>query len=117
MPHIFYAVEIWQFEKFQKKFDKHFLPIYFGALKKFLGLSSNVSSSRLLLAVGAWHPQYTSMWRFLKQASLLMHQYEQRQAFDDKLPEISATLKRIEQMCKKEMQLFTGQKKEFSRLV
>jgi hypothetical protein len=71
-PHVDYAIEMWQMPLLNKKFEKRICPLYFSSLKRTLHIANNVNNYRALLALGLWHPVYTSMLKFIISAINIM---------------------------------------------
>jgi len=91
-PHFDYACEIWALPAMGNKMTRLIDPIFFGSLKKFMGLPTCTSNWRVLYALQMWHPMTLVTWRLVKTAVHLMQQYDTFDDFCQAMPEIHEAL-------------------------
>jgi hypothetical protein len=62
-----------------------------------MGVCNSVNSHRILQATSLWHPNFTSIVRFVKSTFLLMKNYNSRIVFANKMPKIHESLLYVEE--------------------
>jgi len=91
-PHFDYACEIWALPVMGNKITRLIEPIFFGSLKKFMGLPTCTRNMRVLYALQMWHPMTLVTWRLVKTTVSLMKEYDTYEEFCQAMPEINAAL-------------------------